>query len=326
MLPRASFALLVAFTVIAAVPSFVSAATKCPAGSFSSTGSTPCAFCDPGTFQANSGQTSCQKAQRGWFASGPRSGGSGASSQSICQQGTYSANEGQASCTICPAGSYCNGQGQTQPNLCPPGHFSPTPGLGQQCYECPRGTFVSTYGATACCNCCSGFYNDQTSQTHCFDCPVRGAFSPVSATSASQCGNTPGGGLTQCTQSGNTCPNTGGSSPTGIHRRRDIKRRACPTRHKSCPLYGSTNGRGFLKGHECVDIQHDLESCGGCVSNDSPFGERTLDGGRDCSAIPNVNAVICKAGGCLIQQCRDGYSLSPDGTSCISSFNVQGQL
>ena len=91
-----------------------------------------------------------------------------------------------------------------------------------------------------------------------------------------------------------------GSSPTGIHYRRDIKRRACPPGHKSCPVYGSTSGRGFLKAYECVDVKNDLESCGGCVANDSPFGERTFDGGRDCSAIPNVNSVTCKAGRCLI--------------------------
>ncbi|RPD56149.1 hypothetical protein L226DRAFT_488160 [Lentinus tigrinus ALCF2SS1-7] len=326
MTTRVSFAAFVAyaaFAALAAAPSLVAAAASCPAGSFSPTGQQPCAFCDPGTFQPNAGQTSCQKAQKGWFASGPH-GGSGATSQSQCPQGAFSANDGQASCTICPAGSYCNDEGQTKPVPCPPGHFSPTPGAGQQCKECPKGTFVATSGATACCACCSGFYTDQTGQTHCFDCPVRGAFSPVGATSASQCGKTPGGGLTSCVQSGNKCPNTG-SSPTGIHGRRDIKRRACPAGHKSCPVYGSTSGRGFLKAYECVDVQNDLESCGGCVTNDSPFGERTFDGGRDCSAIPNVNTVTCNAGKCLIESCRDGYSLSADGLSCISSFNIQAK-
>ena len=72
---------------------------------------------------------------------------------------------------------------------------------------------------------------------------------------------------------------------------------------KSCPLYGSTGGRGFLKAYECVDVQNDLESCGGCVMDDSPFGERTADGGRDCSAIPNVDAVTCRRGECVIREC-----------------------
>ena len=87
----------------------------------------------------------------------------------------------------------------------------------------------------------------------------------------------------------------------------------CPRGHKSCPVYGSTlRGRGYLKGHECVDVQNDLESCGGCVADDSPFGGRTADGGRDCSAIPNVDSVSCKAGKCLI------------GEHCLFSLGFSG--
>ena len=56
-------------------------------------------------------------------------------------------------------------------------------------------------------------------------------------------------------------------------------------------MYGSAaGGRGFLRAYECVDVRRDLESCGGCVYDDSPFGERSADGGRDCSAIPFVDA------------------------------------
>lgn len=46
---------------------------------------------------------------------------------------------------------------------------------------------------------------DQTGQDHCFDCPVRGAFSPIGSTSATQCSKKSGGGLTQCKISGNKC-------------------------------------------------------------------------------------------------------------------------
>ena len=55
---------------------------------------------------------------------------------------------------------------------------------------------------------------------------------------------------------------------------------------------------------ECVDIRRDLEACGGCVYNDSPFGERTAAGGRDCSAIPNVDEVRCEKGQCIIRECN----------------------
>ena len=69
-------------------------------------------------------------------------------------------------------------------------------------------------------------------------------------------------------------------------------------------MYGSAaGGRGFLRAYECVDVRRDLESCGGCVYDDSPFGERSADGGRDCSAIPFVDAVTCSAGQCIVCEC-----------------------
>ncbi len=55
-----------------------------------------------------------------------------------------------------------------------------------------------------------------------------------------------------------------------------------------------------MKTYECVDIYNELEMCGGCVHMDSPNREVNLDGGRDCSAIPNVDAVRCQEGICLI--------------------------
>ncbi|KAI0671092.1 hypothetical protein C8Q78DRAFT_1079033 [Trametes maxima] len=284
-------------------------ASECPAGSFSSNGQTPCTQCSPGTFQPNNGQRSCQEAQAGWHASGH-----GATSQQICQQGSFSEG-GAAECTICPPGSYCNGQGQTRPQLCPRGHYAPKPGLGQQCLECPRGTFVNIEGATACCNCCSGFYTDQTSQDHCFPCPVRGAFSPVGATSASQCANKPGGGLNTCAMSGDTCPNTGGSFPSGAPRQY-VRRAECPRGHQSCPVYGTRMGVGYLKEFECVDVRNDLESCGGCASTGA---------GKDCSAIPHVDSVTCRKGSCVVGQCAPGYVVSPSGSSCVPSLNVQSR-
>ncbi|KAI9070008.1 hypothetical protein FKP32DRAFT_1535591, partial [Trametes sanguinea] len=68
---------------------------------------------------------------------------------------------------------------------------------------------------------------------------------------------------------------------------------------------------------ECIDIRRDLESCGGCVYNDSPFGERTAGGGRDCSAIPNVDNVRCDKGECVIGKCMHGFYLTEEGDRCL---------
>jgi hypothetical protein len=68
---------------------------------------------------------------------------------------------------------------------------------------------------------------------------------------------------------------------------------------------------------------------------DSADGEKSPDGGRDCSAIPHVSSVSCKAGRCLIgmssslvtigfimiyaiaDSCRHGYVKSDDGEECV---------
>ena len=94
---------------------------------------------------------------------------------------------------------------------------------------------------------------------------------------------------------------TGGLSPSATaSKRKNVPSRPwrCPVGYKSCPVYGRDSGSGFLMAYECIDTQRDLESCGGCVNHDSTIGKNK--GGRDCSAIPNVDAVRCYHGQCLI--------------------------
>ena len=98
-------------------------------------------------------------------------------------------------------------------------------------------------------------------------------------------------------------------------------------------VYGSE----YIKAYECVDTMNDIDSCGGCVNGDSPDGNRNHLGGRDCSAIPNVDVVRCIRGTCRIGQypeppkklqshffptgkCAPGYDLSSDGSRCIFAF------
>ena len=140
---------------------------------------------------------------------------------------------------------------------------------------------------------------------------------------------------------------TGGVGPSQAAapiRRRGPRAATCPGTQRSCPVYGYTYaGRGYLKAYECVDVQNDLESCGGCVANDSPFGQRTANGGRDCSAIPYVDSVTCQKGTCVIgesfacgrttyrqhllmivaERCASGYVASTDGQHCVKSLRLQ---
>lgn len=105
-----------------------------------------------------------------------------------------------------------------------------------------------------------------------------------------------------------------------------------------------SGGAGYVRGHECVDVRSDLESCGGCVADDAPAnGERSAGGGRDCSAIPHVDSVTCSGGACVIGEClcgsvrgvrgvdgnvcagrcEQGFSVSADGARCVRSLSVQ---
>lgn len=40
--------------------------------------------------------------------------------------------------------------------------------------------------------------------------------------------------------------------------------------------------------------------------------------GTDCSALPGVADVACRAGRCEVSQCMPDWKVSPDGTSCIT--------
>ncbi|KDQ51341.1 hypothetical protein JAAARDRAFT_62557 [Jaapia argillacea MUCL 33604] len=293
--------------------------TACPPGQYSNNGNTPCTPCAPGTYSSLSGAHSCTNAQAGWYATGP-----GATSETQCGQGYYSPAK-SSSCTICPVGTYCSSNTNGAPTPCEPGRYSNTPGATQDCPQCPAGTFSSASGATACCNCCAGWYNGQVGQTQCQKCPSKGAFpqgySPVQSTSSNQC-IAASGALGTCSESGTTCPNTGGSSPSTRKRDVPVKRDVCAkVGHKQCPVWRGAmarDGQALLTRYECVDILNDLESCGGCV-DDPRNGATSEDGGRDCTAIRNVDDVACVEGKCEILQCRPGFVKSKKGDKCVKA-------
>jgi len=54
----------------------------------------------------------------------------------------------------------------------------------------------------------------------------------------------------------------------------------------ACPVVGT---HGIFSDYECIDTEHDLQSCGGCPSTGS---------GRDCTAIRGAWNVGCERGHC----------------------------
>ncbi|WWC58431.1 uncharacterized protein I303_100971 [Kwoniella dejecticola CBS 10117] len=64
----------------------------------------------------------------------------------------------------------------------------------------------------------------------------------------------------------------------------------------------------FKVGFECVELDTELNSCGGCLA---------LGSGQDCSLIANARATGCEAGTCQVYSCFDGYVVSPDRQTCV---------
>jgi hypothetical protein len=130
----------------AAVTSAVNIAegVSCPPGTFSEDGLTPCQPCSSGSYQDETGQTSCKLAEPGSFVSFE-----GAVFAELCPLGTYQDEAGQSSCKVAEPGSFVDFVGASASILCPVGTFTDVPGSAA-CTLCPYGTTTVGPGATAC--------------------------------------------------------------------------------------------------------------------------------------------------------------------------------
>ena len=197
-------------------PEGVRSCIQCKAGSYCVAKSSQPALCQPGTYSATDGLSSC----------------------ATCATGKYS-YAGATSCTLCPAGYMCP-QPYLPPFICPAGYFSPG-GTVSSCtictngYVCPKGSTTATdtlcplgfycqqksvsgtnimavlpcpagkYGATeglsdstGCSACPAGYY-----------CPYAGMSTPMTCPQGAYCSGNDH--YTMCT-SGTYNPNKGGSA------------------------------------------------------------------------------------------------------------------
>ena len=148
--------------------------SQCSAGTFDESGR--CTPCAAGSFSSTSNAVSC----------------------SPCAAGSH-AVDGATACTLCSAGKFDNDDSAQTPCIpCARGSFSATDGA-QVCADCPAGTF-SGAESTACEDCASGQYDDDSnSATPCLMCPVD-TFSGTAATACTGCsaGRTASGGSSAC--------------------------------------------------------------------------------------------------------------------------------
>jgi len=84
--------------------------------------------------------------------------------------------------------------------------------------------------------------------------------------------------------------------PASRRHRRNNAQSLCPNvQETACPI--STNASG----HECIDTQTEITSCGGCES---------LNEGENCLAIEGADEVGCELGQCRIFTMLPGYEMN----------------
>jgi hypothetical protein len=149
----------------------ISSPSACPEGTFSNvTGlnaTDQCIPCPAGTY-SSSGSTSCKK----------------------CPEGSTS-NTGSATCYLvlkedsltCTAGAYKTSLNATTCTPCSPGTYNPTNAVWgkNQCKECQPGTFAKQYGSTGCHDCPAGSFSNITRASSCQICPFGHYFSRMSS-------------------------------------------------------------------------------------------------------------------------------------------------
>ncbi|KAF5380020.1 hypothetical protein D9615_006292 [Tricholomella constricta] len=152
------------------------------------------------------------------------------------------------------------------------------------------------------------FVNSQPGNTNCQACSNHTPFSnPGSPSCSAKKGSyAPSSSCNQASPS--SCP-ASQPFPSSVARRAIRPPRCLKPGQKACALYSAAVGRSrsVLKGFECVSVDSDLWSCGGCVDR-SLAGKQSQAGGRDCSAIPDVDTVECESGKCVIRSSQLNFT------------------
>ncbi|MCC6460649.1 MAG: lamin tail domain-containing protein [Saprospiraceae bacterium] len=292
---------------------------SCPPGKYSDVqGATECLNCAAGSYQGQSGQTSCVACPPGKY-----SDVQGATECVNCAAGTYQGLSGQTSCTACPPGKYSDVQGATECLNCAAGSYQ---GLSGQtsCVACPPGKYSDVQGATECVNCAAGTYQGLSGQTSCTACPP-GQFSNVQG--ATECVNCTAGtyqglsGQTSCT----ACPpgqfsNVQGATECVNCAAGTYQGLSGQTSCTACPpgkfsdVQGATECQNCAAGH--YQDQSGQTSCIAC----QPGTFSSTEGSTVCLNCA-VNTYNNTSGSTECQSCGAGF-YSPEASTACSSCAV----
>jgi hypothetical protein len=143
---------------------------KCPRGTSCPTGSSVPVLCEAGTYQNETGSSTCKLCPTGNYCL------SNATSPGVCPIGTFNnvtALRNESDCKRCPAGYYCISQGLSYPSgRCNDGYYCPvgTSTLVDSLI-CPRGARCPS-GSSMPELCEAGKYQNETGSSTCKVCPT----------------------------------------------------------------------------------------------------------------------------------------------------------
>jgi len=119
--------------------------------------------CAAGTYQPDTGQTSCDDADAGYYVAT-----TGSTTQTACAAGTYQPSTGQSSCTDASAGYYVPSTGSTTQTACAAGTYQPSTGQ-TSCTDASAGYYVPSTGSATQTACAAGTYQPSTGRSSCID-------------------------------------------------------------------------------------------------------------------------------------------------------------
>ncbi len=153
-------------------------------GHYASAGSMFQTACVAGTYQASTGQGSCDDADAGYYVDS-----AAATSQTACTAGTYNPNTASTSsseCTDTDVGYYTSSSGSASQTACTAGTYQPNTGQ-TSCLDADAGYYVSMTSATSQTACAAGTYQPSTGQASCIDSSAGYYVATTAATSQVAC-------------------------------------------------------------------------------------------------------------------------------------------
>ena len=149
---------------------------KCNRGAFGAHGGPACALCPQGGYQANSGQSTCNKCLSGKYLDGI-------------------GNDEERDCKACPINSGNNVAGSTLETSCKCNRGAFGVNGGPACALCLQGTYQANTEQTECTKCLSGKYLDTTGNDEehdCEACPANSGNNIAGITTLTSCQCDPG--------------------------------------------------------------------------------------------------------------------------------------